>query len=158
MVLPGSLHEEDEGTSCTTEGRVIKINKAVASPGEAAQDWRIIQDIAEALGRERGFTFDSPARDLRRAARASKGGVADYSGITYEKIEREHGRLLALSVRGSPRHAAAVRAGLVEPGGKGAGPFYFPDGKARFHVAAIHAADRGRPTPSTRSSSPPGAW
>ena len=37
-------------------------------PGDARQDWRIIQDIAAALGRERGFTFAEPARDLRRAA------------------------------------------------------------------------------------------
>ena len=46
VVLPGSLHEEDEGTVTQVEGRVIKINKAVDCPGEARQDWRIIQDIA----------------------------------------------------------------------------------------------------------------
>jgi hypothetical protein len=32
----------------------------VPCPGEARQDWRIIQDIAAALGRARGFTFSSP--------------------------------------------------------------------------------------------------
>ena len=46
VVLPGSLHEEDEGTVTTAEGRVIKVNPAVPCPGEARQDWRIIQDIA----------------------------------------------------------------------------------------------------------------
>ncbi|MGH9318781.1 MAG: molybdopterin oxidoreductase family protein, partial [Vicinamibacteria bacterium] len=35
VVRPGSLHEEDEGTVTTAEGRVIKINKAVDCPGEA---------------------------------------------------------------------------------------------------------------------------
>src|SRR5829696_6910920 len=59
VVLPGSQHEEDEGTVCSTEGRVIKINQAVKPPGDAKQDWRILQDIARALGRERGFTFNS---------------------------------------------------------------------------------------------------
>ena len=29
VVLPGSLHEEDEGIVCTAEGRVVKINAAV---------------------------------------------------------------------------------------------------------------------------------
>src|SRR6185295_9766406 len=60
IVLPGSLHEEDEGTVTQVEGRVIKINKAVDCPGEARQDWVIIQDIAKALGRPHGFTFKSP--------------------------------------------------------------------------------------------------
>src|SRR6516164_5489339 len=50
IVLPGSLHEEDEGTVTSAEGRVIKINKAVDCPGDARQDWRIIQDIARKLG------------------------------------------------------------------------------------------------------------
>ena len=53
IVLPGSLHEEDEGTVTQVEGRIIKINKAVDCPGEAREDWRIIQDIARALGRPR---------------------------------------------------------------------------------------------------------
>ena len=69
VVLPGSLHEEDEGTVTQVEGRIIKINKAVDCPGEAREDWRIIQDIAQALGRPHGFTFTRAARDLRRAAR-----------------------------------------------------------------------------------------
>ncbi|HMF98621.1 MAG TPA: molybdopterin-dependent oxidoreductase, partial [Vicinamibacterales bacterium] len=43
IVLPGSLQEEDEGTVTQVEGRVIKINKAIDPPGEARQDWRIIQ-------------------------------------------------------------------------------------------------------------------
>lgn len=57
VVLPGSLHEEDEGLVTQVEGRIIKVNKAVDCPGEARQDWRIIQDIARALDRPRGFTF-----------------------------------------------------------------------------------------------------
>src|SRR6516162_8536394 len=91
VVLPGSLHEEDEGIVTTAEGRVIKINKAIACPGQAHEDWRIIQDIAKALGRSRGFTFDSPRAILEELRVASKGGVADYSGITYERLERENG-------------------------------------------------------------------
>ena len=50
VVLPGSQHEEDEGVSCSAEGRVIKINKAIEPPGDAKQDWKIIQDIARSLG------------------------------------------------------------------------------------------------------------
>lgn len=142
VVLPGSQHEEDEGTVCSTEGRVIKINKAVDPPGDAKQDWRILQDIAKALGRERGFTFDSSRAIFEELRRASAGGIADYSGITYEKIEAEHGVFWpcpATDRDGKPtNHPGSPR--LFEPGSwnpvaKGAGPFYFPDGKAHFNLA-----------------------
>ena len=73
------------------EGRVIKINKAVDPPGDATQDWRVIQDIAQALGRPHGFTFESPRAIFDELRVASKGGVADYYGITYEKIEANNG-------------------------------------------------------------------
>jgi anaerobic selenocysteine-containing dehydrogenase len=60
IVLPGSLHEEDEGTSTSGEGRVIRIRKAVDPPGEAREDWKILLDIAERPGR--GQYFPIPAR------------------------------------------------------------------------------------------------
>lgn len=135
IVLPGSLHEEDEGIVTQIEGRVIKINQAVDPPGEARQDWRIIQDIARAMGRERGFTFAEPREMLDELRLASKGGVADYSGITYEKIERQGGVFWPCP---SDDHKGTERLfedGSWNPVAKGAGPFYFPDGRARFNVA-----------------------
>jgi assimilatory nitrate reductase catalytic subunit len=135
VVLPGSLHEEDEGTVTQIEGRVIKINKAVDPPGEAKQDWRIIQDIAGALGREWGFTFSEPREIFNELRVASKGGVADYSGITYEKIEKQYGVFWPCPSddhTGTPR---LFEEGSINPISKGNGPFYFPDGKARFNVA-----------------------
>jgi assimilatory nitrate reductase catalytic subunit len=143
IVLPGSLQEEDEGTVTQVEGRVIKINKAIDCPGEARQDWRVIQDLARALNRPHGFTFASPREIFDELCRASKGGVADYSGMTYEKIEAQLGVFWPCYSEdpktGQPvEHAGTPR--LFEPGSynavaKGNGPFYFPDGKARFNVA-----------------------
>ncbi len=135
IVLPGSLHEEDEGTVTSAEGRVIKINKAVDCPGDAKQDWRIIQDIAKALGRERGFTFQQPREIFAELRTASAGGIADYSGITYEKIEENYGVFWpcpALNHPGTPR---LFEEGSWNVVAKGKGPFYFPDGRARFNVA-----------------------
>jgi assimilatory nitrate reductase catalytic subunit len=143
IVLPGSLQEEDEGVVTQVEGRVIKINKAVDCPGEARQDWIIIQDIARELGRPEGFTFSAPREIFDELRRASKGGVADYSGITYEKVERQMGVFWPcysddpetgqpIDHPGTPR---LFEPGSYNPVAKGAGPFYFPDGKARFNVA-----------------------
>ena len=142
IVLPGSLQEEDEGTVTQVEGRVIKINKAVDCPGEARQDWIIIQDIAKALGRTHGMTFNSPREIWDELRTASKGGIADYSGITYEKIEQQYGVFwpcysedhktgLPIDHKGTPR---LFEPGSWNPIARGAGPYYFPDGKARFIV------------------------
>ncbi len=136
IVLPGSLHEEDEGVVTQIEGRVIKINKAIDPPGDARQDWRIIQDIARQLGRERGFTFSAPREIFDELRVASKGGVADYSGITYEKIEEQDGVFWPCPNDDHPGTPRLFESGSWNPVAKGAGPFYFPDGKARFNVAA----------------------
>ena len=143
IVLPGSLQEEDEGVVAQVEARVIKINKCIDPPGDAKADWQIIQDIARGLGRPHGMTFAS-ARDIFEELRiASKGGVADYSGITWEKIEKNFGVFWpcpSTDKDGNPiDHPGTPR--LFEPGSynpiaKGTGPFYFPDGKAHFNVAA----------------------
>jgi assimilatory nitrate reductase catalytic subunit len=143
VVLPGSLQEEDEGTVTQVEGRVIKINKAIDPPGDARQDWRIIQDIAAALGRPHGMTFSGPREIFEELRRASKGGVADYSGITYEKVDEQFGVFwpcysddprtgAPVDHRGTPR---LFERGSYNPVARGNGPFYFPDGKARFNVA-----------------------
>ena len=144
IVLPGSLHEEDEGTVTQVEGRIIKINKAVDCPGEAREDWRIIQDIAQALGRPHGFTFSEPREIFEELRVASKGGVADYSGVTYEKITQQLGVFWPCYSE-DPRTGAAIddhpgtprlfERGSYNPVAKGSGPFYFPDGRARFNVA-----------------------
>lgn len=136
IVLPGSLHEEDEGVVTQIEGRVIKINKAIDPPGDARQDWRIIQDIARQLGRERGFTFSAPREIFNELRVASKGGVADYSGITYEKIEKQCGVFWPCPSDDHPGTPRLFENGSWNPVAKGGGPFYFPDGKARFNLAA----------------------
>lgn len=135
IVLPGSLQEEDEGTTTQIEGRVIKINKAVDPPGDAREDWRIIQDIAARLGREHGFKFTSPREIFDELREASRGGIADYSGITYEKIDRQYGVFWPCRGEDDPGTLRLFEKGSWNAIAKGSGPFYFPDGKARFNVA-----------------------
>lgn len=149
VILAGSLQEEDEGTVTQAEGRIIKINKAVEPPGEARADWTIIQDLARALDRPHGFTFTSPREIFEELRVASKGGIADYSGVTYEKIERQMGVFWPCYSHdprtGDPTPDAPGTPRLFEPESfnpiaKGTGPFYFPDGKARFNVGEYRPA------------------
>lgn len=122
VVLPGTTWSEDEGTTTNGEGRVVKINKAIDPPGEARHDWRIIQEIAARMGRGQYFQFNEPREVFDELRRASKGGKADYSGITYEKIDKQDGVFWPCpsdDSEGTPR--------LFEE------RFAHPDGKAKFH-------------------------
>jgi assimilatory nitrate reductase catalytic subunit len=91
VVLPGSVWCEGEGSTTNLEGRVIKINRASDPPGEARSDIDIVLDLAKRLGRGEFFPYRT-SRDIWEELRvASKGGVADYSGITWEKIDAQQG-------------------------------------------------------------------
>ena len=91
VVLAGSLHEEDEGVVASAEGRVLKINAAVPPPGNARRDTEIIVDIGRRLGAERYFPFATNREVFEELRRASAGGVVDYAGITWERLEAEDG-------------------------------------------------------------------
>jgi assimilatory nitrate reductase catalytic subunit len=124
VVFAGSLHEEDEGIVCSAEGRVQKINKAVDPPGDARSDARIICDLADRLGKGQYFGFASTREIYDELRVASRGGTADYYGITWERIEDELGVFWPcpeLGHPGTPR--------LFEDG-----RFYHPDGKAHLQV------------------------
>ena len=124
VVLAGSLQEEEEGVVGSAEGRVIHIQKAVDPPGNAWEDSRIYIELAKRLGKERFFPYREPREIFAELREASRGGVADYSGITYERIDRELGVFWPCP---SEDHPGTPR--LFE-GGK----FFHPDGKARFQV------------------------
>jgi len=124
VILPGTAWSEDEGVTTNGEGRVVKINRANDPPGEARCDWWIVCEIARRLGRGQYFQFQT-SRDIFEEIRlASRGGNADYYGMTYEKIEQQDGIFWpcpALDHPGTPR--------LFEDR-----KFYHPDGRARFHA------------------------
>jgi assimilatory nitrate reductase catalytic subunit len=91
VVLPGTVWCEDEGTTTNLEGRVIKINRAAEPPGEAKPDWQIVCELAERLGRGKFFPYQSALDIWNELRHASKGGVSDYYGITWEKIDEQGG-------------------------------------------------------------------
>jgi assimilatory nitrate reductase catalytic subunit len=124
VVLPGSLHEEDEGTSTSGEGRIIKINAAVTPPGEARLDWEILLEVAERLGKGEHFQYQNTREIFDELCRASSGGTADYTGATWERIVDEHGLFWPIPEVGHPGTPRLHEGGI----------FSHPDGKARFHA------------------------
>jgi len=124
IVLPGSLQEEEEGTTTSAEGRVIKINKAVNPPGNARTDTSIILELAERLGVKDKFTYENSEAIFNELRVASKGGTADYYGITYKRIVDEMGVFWPCPTEG---HPGTPR--LWEDR-----KFKTPDGKAHFNA------------------------
>ncbi|GGR57872.1 molybdopterin oxidoreductase [Deinococcus seoulensis] len=88
LVLPGSMWCEEEGTTTNLEGRVQRRRRAMTAPGAAREDWRILCDLAHAIGRPHGFTYPT-FRDLQDDFfLATRGGKADYSGLSAERLDR----------------------------------------------------------------------
>ena len=126
VVLPVLQWAEEEGTMTNLEGRVILRRKAIEPPDGPRGDLFILCELAHRLGAGHQFEFTSSEEVFDELRRASSGGKADYSGITYEKIDANDGVFWpcpSLGHPGTPRLFADR--------------FAHPDGKARF-VAVDH--------------------
>jgi formate dehydrogenase major subunit len=83
IVLPASAWPEKDGTVTNTNRQVQLGRKALPLPGEAREDWWIIQEIARRMGLT--WTYGHP-RDVF----AEMGQLMpSLNGITWERLERE---------------------------------------------------------------------
>ena len=55
IILPGSAYTEQDGYYTNLEGKVQKAYKASYPPGEAKEDWQIINEIAEFMNNRKLF-------------------------------------------------------------------------------------------------------
>ncbi|MER6029750.1 molybdopterin oxidoreductase family protein [Streptomyces sp. NPDC001851] len=90
VVLPVTQWAEETGTTTSLEGRVLLRRRAVAPPPGVHSDLYVLHELAARLGVEKGFPTD-PEEVFEELRRASAGGPADYSGITYRRLAEENG-------------------------------------------------------------------
>lgn len=90
IVLPGTTFAEEDGTITTLEGRVVRIDQAVA-PLPRRSDLDIIRNLARRLGCRQHFDFHRASEVFEEMRRVSAGGPVDYAGISYERIRRDRG-------------------------------------------------------------------
>ncbi|CAM5560910.1 hypothetical protein SAVIM40S_01582 [Streptomyces avidinii] len=90
MVLPVTQWAEESGTTTNLEGRVLLRRRALTPPPGVRSDLDVLHGLATRLGVEKGFPTE-PEEVFEELRRASAGGPADYSGITYARIEAEQG-------------------------------------------------------------------
>ncbi|RSS58196.1 nitrite reductase [Streptomyces sp. WAC07061] len=90
VVLPVTQWAEETGTTTSLEGRVLLRRRALTPPPGVRGDLDVLHGLAARLGVEKGFPTD-PEQVFAELRRASEGGPADYSGISYARIEAEQG-------------------------------------------------------------------
>jgi len=127
VVLPAAQWAEEEGTMTNMEGRVILRRRALEPPADVWTDTRIIAELARLLGYGDYFSPE-PRAIFDELRRASAGGLADYSGITYERLAREDGIFWPCP---GPDHPGTPR--LFADG------FPTADGKANFYSVQSQA-------------------
>jgi formate dehydrogenase alpha subunit len=95
VLLPGASFAEKSGTFTNTERRIQMIRKAIAPPGEAREDWRIIADVArrmlevgsrkpDATAPFAGWDYASPAEIMKEITAVAPS----YAGVSHERLER----------------------------------------------------------------------
>lgn len=86
VLLPATLWTESEGVMVNSERTVSLLGRAVDPVGEARPDWRLIADVATAMGFD-GFDFASSAEvfdEIRGFANPATG--YDLRGIDYDAL------------------------------------------------------------------------
>ena len=82
VILPASAFPEKTGTVTNTDRRVQLGRQALEPPGEARQDLRIIQDIANGLGLDWHYEDVSDVFDEMRQ------GMDSIKGISWQRLEQ----------------------------------------------------------------------
>jgi assimilatory nitrate reductase catalytic subunit len=86
IVLPVLQWAEEEGTMTSLEGRVIRRRQALPGPAGARSELWIIAEITRRLGAASTWST-VPADVFDELARASEGGIADYSGLSHALLD-----------------------------------------------------------------------
>src|SRR3954447_5872494 len=137
VVLPSAMWAEEDGTMPTLEGRVIRRRKALDPPTGVPDDLQLLATLADRLGAGDRFSGD-PETVFEELGRASAGGVADYAGISYRRIDDEQGVFWPCP---DDEHPGTPRLFTDR--------FATPDGRARFlrveHVDAHERPDADFP-------------
>ncbi|MGC9542836.1 molybdopterin oxidoreductase family protein [Streptomyces sp. UG1] len=135
VVLPVAQWAEEEGTLTSLEGRVLRRRAHLSPPPGVRTDLEVLHALAVRLGQSADRFPTRPEEVFDELRRASAGGRADYSGISYARLDA--GEALHW-----PCPADGDNGGGPSGDGGGSGHpgtprpfldrFAHPDGRARF--------------------------
>ncbi|MGC1871476.1 MAG: formate dehydrogenase subunit alpha [Acidobacteriaceae bacterium] len=115
VVLPASPSLEKDGTFTNTERRIQRLYQVFEPLGESKPDWRIIQDIANALGAN--WRYSHPSEVMDEVASLTPM----FAGVNYERLEGYKSLQWPVAADGSDQPLLFTEK------------FPFPDGKAKFY-------------------------
>jgi assimilatory nitrate reductase catalytic subunit len=121
VVLPVAQWAEEDGTLTNLEGRVLLRRKAVTPPPGVRTDLEVLHGLARRLGQPPARFPVGAEEVFDELRRASAGGIADYAGVSYDRLRA--GEALHWPVPAED-HPGTPRAFLDR--------FSHPDGRARF--------------------------
>ena len=111
--LPASAFAEKSGSFTNTDRRVQLACPVVPPPGEARQDWWIIQEIARRIGLD--WNYAGPAEVFAEMAAL----MPSFANITWERLEREGAVTYPTDGADQPGHEIIFYAGFPTANGRG---------------------------------------
>ncbi|KOV18507.1 molybdopterin oxidoreductase family protein [Streptomyces sp. XY152] len=125
VVLPVAQWAEEEGTLTSLEGRVLRRRAHLTPPPGVRTDLEVLHALAVRLGQDAGRFPVRPREVFDELRRASAGARADYSGISYARLDAGEALYWPCPAGGDGAgHPGTPRLFLDR--------FAHPDGRARF--------------------------
>ncbi|GJE41115.1 Putative formate dehydrogenase [Methylobacterium soli] len=112
VVLPASAFAEKAGSFTNTDRRVQIARPVVPPPGEARQDWWIIQELANRMGLS--WTYKGPADIFNEMAQV----MPSLNNITWERLEREGAVTYPVDAPDKPGNEIIFYAGFPTESGR----------------------------------------
>ncbi|MFQ5755831.1 MAG: formate dehydrogenase subunit alpha [Acidiferrobacterales bacterium] len=112
VVLPASAWPEKDGTVTNTNRQVQMGRKALVLPGDARQDWWIIQEIARRMGLQ--WNYKGPSDVFVEMATV----MPSLNNITWERLEREHACTYPCDAPDQPGHDIVFGDGFPTASGR----------------------------------------
>ena len=134
VVLPVAQWAEESGTMTNLEGRVLRRRRATPPPPGVRTDLEVLQGLATRLGQPAHRFPTDPDTALTELGVASAGGVADYSGITPQRLARDQPLYWPTPRNGPPTPRLFLDS------------FAHPDQRAHF-IAVSHRPPAQEPDP-----------
>ena len=113
VVLPASAWPEKDGTVTNTNRQVQMGRSALPMPGDARQDWWIIQEIARRIGLDWNYT--GPA-DVYEEMRECMNSI---KGISWERLRRDSAVTYPCASEDDPGKPIIFGDGYPTPSGRG---------------------------------------
>mgnify|MGYP001484912417 FL=1 len=113
VVLPASAFPEKDGTFTNTDRKVQIARQAIDPPGDARQDWWIIQEIARRVGLNWNYTGP------RSIFEEMRGCMPSIAGITWERLLEEGAVTYPCQEVGDPGEPVIFGDGFPTSNGRG---------------------------------------